>query len=263
MLGTFIKNCWRSLTRTSGRGDAPPAGSGLPAMQRVVRDELRAALVTLLHEPLAHPKIIDYEMVAHVQAAASSAAYLVDHMMNARNLVRRDVLLEFALDRCAIDGLIMEFGVYRGASLRAIARRANQEVHGFDSFEGLPQDWTYFQKQGRFSLHGAVPHFEESNIRVHKGWFDRTLPPFLAEHAGPARFVHVDCDIYASTRTVLELLKSRIVSGSVIVFDEYLNYPAWQQHEFRAFQEYIAATGMQYRYLGFASSDCAVAVAIL
>ncbi len=259
MLGSLLMSVWRRMTGSAAAA-APPAASnhGL-----ALESEVRAALASLLREPLAHPKTIDYEMVAHLMAATSSADYMINHMMGARNLVHRSALLDYALGECAIEGLVLEFGVYRGTSLRGIAERAGQEVHGFDSFEGLPQDWTYFQKQGRFSLRGEAPAIDLPGVRIHKGWFDQTLPQFLGDHPGPARFIHVDCDIYSSARTVLQLLTPRIVSGSVILFDEYLNYPAWQQHEFRAFQEFIAQTGKGYRYIGFASSDCAVAVKIL
>ena len=252
MLARLLKGLWRDVA-----GDRGPS-----ARQRDddVHAQLRAALDAFLRQPPAHPKNIDYELVAHVMAAASSAEYLVSRMMNARNLVQRDALLDYALELCSIEGLVMEFGVYRGASLRAIARRCAADVHGFDSFEGLPDDWTYFQKVGRFSLGGQAPQFDEPNIRIHAGLFDSTLPRFLDAHGEAARFVHVDCDIYASTRTVLDLLAPRLVAGTVIVFDEYLNYPGWREHEFKAFQEFIAATGKGYRYIGFASSDCAVAV---
>jgi predicted O-methyltransferase YrrM len=198
------------------------------------------------------------------QAAASQAAdYMVQHMMSAVDLVERDRLLEFTLDKCSIPGLMMEFGVYRGASLRLIAQRAGQLVHGFDSFEGLPEDWTYFQKQGRFGLASGAPSLPEANVEIHTGWFDAVLPEFLKSHPGPARFVHIDCDLYSSTRTVLALLASRLVSGTVVQFDEYLNYPGWDQHEYKAFQEYVRGAGARYRYLGFASSGSAVAVQIL
>ena len=255
MLGSLIRSIWRSI-RGRRTPHAPTADAG------TLQSELRAALVALLHEPLAHPKTIDYEVVANLMAAASAAEYMVSRMLGARNLERRDALLDYALAQCRLTGLMLEFGVFRGASLRAIARRVAQEVHGFDSFEGLPQDWTYFQKQGRFSLQGQAPHFDEPNVRIHQGWFEQTLPEFLAQHAGPVRFVHIDCDVYASTRTVLDLLRPRLVSGSVVVFDEYLNYPGWREHEFKAFQEYVAAASIRYRYLGFASTDCAVAIQI-
>lgn len=259
MLGSLLKSIWR---RMSGNAVVAAPRDSRNA-EGPLQSEVRAALASLLREPLAHPKTVDYEMVAHLMAATSAADYMINHMMGARNLVRRSSLLEFALGECAIEGLVLEFGVYRGTSLRAIAARARQEVHGFDSFEGLPQDWTYFQKQGRFSLQGEAPAIDAPGVRIHQGWFDQTLPQFLEVYPGPARFIHVDCDIYSSARTVLQLLTPRVVSGTVILFDEYLNYPAWQQHEFRAFQEFIAQTGKGYRYIGFASSDCAVAVKML
>jgi hypothetical protein len=187
---------------------------------------------------------------------------MVKHMMGARNLRKRAELLEFALGECRLSGLVMEFGVFRGESLRFIAKRIREDVFGFDSFEGLPEDWTSFQKQGRFTLNGVVPEFHENNIRICKGWFEQVLPDFLNTHAGPARFVHIDCDIYSSTKTVLNLLSSRIVKGTVIVFDEYLNYPSWREHEYRAFQEFVASHGLKYRYIGFASSHFSVAVVI-
>jgi methyltransferase family protein len=259
MLGPLLKSIWSRMIGNAGI--QAPLGARSDGVS--LQSEVQAALASLLREPLAHPKTIDYEMVAHLMAATSSADYMINHMMGARNLVRRSSLLEFALDECTIEGLVLEFGVYRGSSLCAIAERAGQEVHGFDSFEGLPEDWTYFQKQGRFSLRGDVPVFDMPGVRIHKGWFDQALPQFLIDHPGSVRFIHVDCDVYSSTRTVLQLLTSRIVSGSVILFDEYLNYPAWQKHEFKAFQEFVAQTGKGYRYIGFASSDCAVAVKML
>ncbi len=218
------------------------------------------ALLALVRAPLPHPQRLDYEAVAAVLAAAGSADYLVRHMQGARNLVAREALLAHAMACCGIDGLVLEFGVYRGDSLRQIARATEREVHGFDSFEGLPEDWSWFQKRGRFSLDGRAPAFAEPNVRIHKGWFDAVLPGFLAEHTQPVRLLHIDCDLYRSTQTVLQLLADRIVPGTVIVFDEYLNYPGWEQHEFRAFQEFIAAGSRRYEYVAFASSDCAVAV---
>src|SRR5258708_28554627 len=217
MLSSLLTSIWRRMT-----GKAMVAASSANAgEQGVLQSELRAALASILREPLVYPNSVNYAMVAQLMAAKSSADYMIDHMMSAQNLVQQDALLDFALGECRIDGLVLEFGVYRGKSLRAIAKRAVQQVHGFDSFEGLPDDWTYFQKRGRFSLQGEVPHFDEPNIQIHKGWFDQSLTSFLAEHAGPARFVHVDCDLYSSTTTVLRRLGPRIVSGRNILFVKY------------------------------------------
>jgi hypothetical protein len=74
--------------------------------------------------------------------------------------------------------------------------------------------------------------------------------------------LHIDCDLYSSTRTVLKLCGPRIRKGAVLVFDEYCNYPGWRDHEFRAFQEFVAETGRQYEYLSVVPSHQQVAVIV-
>ena len=264
MLSTLLQralNNWRRRHATQS-ADAEGVTDNLGKNNKAFYDT-QSALLMLLGSTTPSAKHFDYERVAWVMAAASSAEYMLQHMTDAQNLIHRGPLLGLALEKSKVNGLIMEFGVYRGKSLRAIAHRSAQEVHGFDSFEGLPQDWSFFQKKGRFSLHGQAPHFDEPNIRVHQGYFERTLPLFLAQHPEPARFIHIDCDLYTSTRTVLELLRPRIVSGTVILFDEYLNYPGWQKHEYKAFQEFVAQAGIAYCYLGYASAYYAVAVQVV
>ncbi len=148
------------------------------------------------------------------------------------------------------DGLILEFGVRFGCSIRQIAALAGQQaVHGFDSFEGIPEAW-HDEPQGSYSTRGALPEVP-GNVVLHAGWFDDTLPAFLNGNTAPARFVNVDCDLYSSTKTVLALLADRIASGTVIVFDEYLGNEHWREDEFRAFQEAVARFGWNYEYLCF------------
>ena len=62
-------------------------------------------------------------------------------------------------------------------------------------------------------------------------------------------FANIDCDIYSSTRTVLEALAPRLGPGSILVFDEYFAYPGWRDHEYRAFQEFAAARRLAFSYL--------------
>ncbi len=81
--------------------------------------------------------------------------------------------------------------------------------------------------------------------------FADTLPGFLDAHPGPVAFLHVDCDLYSSTVTVLEHVASRFVEGTVVLFDEYFNYLGWEQHEHRAWAEYVARTGTHFEYLGY------------
>jgi len=81
--------------------------------------------------------------------------------------------------------------------------------------------------------------------------FDESLPGFLAEHDEPVAFLHLDADLYSSTRTVLDLVGPRLVAGSVVLFDEYFNYPGWQAGEHRAWQEYVNHAGLTFRYEGY------------
>ena len=95
------------------------------------------------------------------------------------------------------------------------------------------------------------------------GWFDRTLPTFLDRFPDkPVAFLHVDCDLYSSTQTIFAQLKSRIVPGTVIVFDEYFNYPGWEGHEYQAFAEFIQHTRLHYKYLGLVPNHQQVCVKI-
>jgi tetratricopeptide (TPR) repeat protein len=157
--------------------------------------------------------------------------------------------LRYALDCAQIDGLVIEFGVRFGTSLNFLAGRLAQEVHGFDSFQGLPDAWDGVEP-GLYATSGRLPQVA-ANARLHVGLFADTLPGFAAEHPGPIRFMNVDCDIYSSTKTIFDHLAKRIVSGTVIVFDEYLMNLNWRQDEFKAFQEAVRDHGWKYEYLAF------------
>jgi hypothetical protein len=211
-----------------------------------------------LHSFYANDLWIDLRLHAKREAVD----YIITNMQSALVLPDRLDLLKFALSRAPADGLVVEFGVEKGSSLRHLASLTTRNVHGFDSFEGLPGDWSGTKEAaGAFNLRGKLPQVP-ANAKLHVGWFDATLPPFLAAEAGNCALIHVDCDIYSSTVTIFEQLRSRIGPGTVIVFDEYFNYPGWRQHEYKAFQEFIAASGLHYSYLGFAAEKGHVAVKI-
>jgi predicted O-methyltransferase YrrM len=168
-------------------------------------------------------------------------------------------LLAHALARTGIDGIIAEFGVNGGGSVNFIADRVKgRQVEGFDSFAGLPEDWAGAHiTRGYFSRAGRPPRVRR-NVRLHAGWFRDTLPAFVAGNPGNCAFLHIDCDIYSSTATILEHLGPRIVPGTVIVFDEYFNYPNWQAHEHRAFTEFIRREQRKVEYLGYSYAQVAV-----
>ncbi|GAA4866822.1 class I SAM-dependent methyltransferase [Luteimonas vadosa] len=154
-------------------------------------------------------------------------------------------VLERALELAPAEGLTLECGVYFGRSLDIIARHVPDEVHGFDSFQGLPEAWTEHEGAGAYTTAGRLPAVP-GHVRLHAGWFEETLPAFLQAHPGPIGLLHVDCDLYSSTRTVLELAAPRLQAGSIVVFDDLLAFPGYERHELRAFQEHCQATGMRW-----------------
>ncbi len=74
--------------------------------------------------------------------------------------------------------------------------------------------------------------------------------------------MHIDCDLYSSTKTIFDNLAEQIVPGTVIVFDEYFNYPNWQQHEHKALQEFVNEHKLNYEYLCFTGHGSTVAIKI-
>ena len=157
--------------------------------------------------------------------------------------------------------LVLEFGVRFGTSIRLIGGLVEQEVHGFDSFEGLPEAW-HHEPKGSYSTKGAIPSVQE-NVVLHEGWFEKTLPVFIEKYEAPVRFINIDCDIYSSTKTVLDILASQIAPGTVIVFDEYLGNESWRNDEFKAFQESVLKYGWKYEYLCFSFVTKQVVIRIL
>jgi hypothetical protein len=156
--------------------------------------------------------------------------------------------LEYGLAQAPEGGLALEFGVATGATLKIIASAREGAVFGFDSFQGLPEAWRSGFPVGAFTVH-EPPDVPGAELVV--GLFEDTLPVFLAEHPGPVDFLHVDCDLYTSTRTVLTHVGPRLRPGSVIVFDEYFNYPGWQRHEHRAWLEHVAENAVGFSYAAY------------
>ena len=156
-----------------------------------------------------------------------------------------------------INGNILDLGVYKGGSTRQLARIFEDHViHGFDSFEGLPENWTHVVKGTFGEINGALPDMPE-NVRLYKGWFSDTLPSWAHDNSDkPISLLRVDCDIYSSTKDIFDSVGHMLIPGSAIVFDELIGYRGWKQHEYKAFIEFIEKTGFSYEYKAFGLSYC-------
>ena len=163
------------------------------------------------------------------------------------------------------DELLLDLGVWIGWSTRLVSDACDRTVYGFDTFEGLVEDWQIDDqivfKRGTFSLTGpdAERVMRDTGVSLHDGLPDAlgrkvefirgstydTLAPFLADRpAAPIRLFHMDLDTYESCLHALETCKDRFIEGSILVFDEYLV----TNSEMRAFYEFQSQYELKWRY---------------
>ena len=132
--------------------------------------------------------------------------------------------LRKAMSFVSLDGLFLEFGVYKGQSINFIAKsNLDKTIFGFDGWWGLPEEWTtdkITHPVGYLSVGGKLPKVYP-NVTLVSGMFEDTLPAFVGKHHEPVAFVHIDCDLYSSTKTILTHLSPLLVAGSIVVFDEW------------------------------------------
>lgn len=207
----------------------------------------------------------DMELALSFQDPCSSARFALQHFAWLPNFRNRAQLFRWVFAQpLRDDGLFLEFGVYKGTTINRTAQlRPHVTFHGFDSFTGLPEPWILEGNSGMFNLGGKLPPVRK-NVRLIKGYFKDTLPGFVAQHAGRSiSYLHIDCDLYSSTKTIFDNIRHMIGPGTVIVFDEYLNYPGWQEGEHKAFMEFIAETRLRFAYVAYIRTAMQVAVRIL
>jgi hypothetical protein len=144
---------------------------------------------------------------------------------------------------------VLEFGVFFGKTLTLLKNTLSDKFNlfGFDSFEGLPEDWLCFDgtvaghgvcTKNFFTTNGAIPEIE--GVKIYSGWFEDTIKEYL-KIAQPISLLHVDCDLYSSTKTVLYNLNDYIKPDTIIVFDEwyYNGDPNFNDHEQKCFFEWV------------------------
>jgi hypothetical protein len=163
------------------------------------------------------------------------------------------------------DELLLDLGVWIGWSTRLISDACDRTVYGFDTFEGLVEDWQVDDqtviKRGAFSLsdpfaqrfirdtgvslHNGLPAALGRKVQFIRGSTYQTLAPFLADRpAAPIRLFHMDLDTYESCLHALETCKDHFIEGSILVFDEYLV----TNGEMRAFYEFQSQYELEWRY---------------
>ena len=194
-----------------------------------------------------------------IKAHESTVQFIEDNCPHAIACRSPRQLIDLSLRRISNPGIILEFGVFKGDSLRYIASKMPQyEVHGFDCFEGLPLDWAHNPK-GAFDVGGKLPKVPR-NVTLWKGYFEDTLPQWSQSFDEPISMLHVDCDLNSSTKTIFDYLGGRLKEGTVLLFDDYFNFPGWQKDGHAVFREFVEKFDWQITYLGYAYKEIALVI---
>lgn len=168
----------------------------------------------------------------------------------------------------AVEGDFLEFGVFGGVSLALLAdayrcdpKGVDRRIVGFDSFGGLP---TSEESHDRWDagdcarMHGWHPFLDVGDPvspdttlelfrrcelpppKLEHGLFEKTLPAAIPSKYAAAAVVHIDCDLYESTRVVLEGIAPILQEGTLVLFDEWFSHKGNPNRgESRAFGEFL------------------------
>lgn len=152
-------------------------------------------------------------------------------------------ILEHCINSTRIEGDFHEFGVAEGGSFNWTCKKvAPKFVYGWDWWRGFPEDWKRGDRtveKGYLDYKGTPPFEKEQNGILINGRFEDTISEFLKKNKSNASFMNIDCDLYNPTCAILEGFNERIVPGTVIYFDEMIGYQTFDEHEYKAFVEYI------------------------
>jgi len=144
-----------------------------------------------------------------------------------------------------------EFGVGCGRSSRKIAELLDDDGQFFlfDSWQGIPDEWVLSPSKSHRPGSWKFPKLKtlDNRMVITDGWFEDTLPYAFPEQLG---FVNLDCDVYSSTRQVLYGCDPFLREGSLLVFDELIGYRYFEDHEWRAVEEWQRDTGKNVEWLG-------------
>jgi Macrocin-O-methyltransferase (TylF) len=174
------------------------------------------------------------------------ARWLKDQNLSPKSRVQggREVFRTVAESIAQKPVLYLEFGVFKGYTMSqwsVLLKNPETRFVGFDSFEGLPEDWAFDYPKGTFTAHGAIPQIADPRVNLVKGWFEDTVPKYAFVER-ESLVVFFDADLYSSSIFVLRALKSRIKVGTTLIFGEFDDF----HHERRAFDDFLKETGWKF-----------------
>jgi hypothetical protein len=201
------------------------------------------------------------------QALDESSLFISKHLNTASLFTSKKgdywpFLMDY-MSRNQVSGYWLEFGVRDGVSAKFFSPYArkfsiDKTYYGFDSFKGIRNQWTSINEPlGSFSMDGTPPS-EPKNCKWVVGWVEETLNPFLESNSEGVAFCHFDFDVYEPTRYALQSIRNRLLTGSLVIFDEFHGYPGWKLHEKRALEDIFVEN--EYEFIAFSRKQAAIRI---
>lgn len=222
-------------------------------MKKVVKKVIDYAIERYLLKSKSIPYLIEKK------AAESSVEFMFEHMRSAHIFKTKEALWDFVLSEVPLQGLALECGIYKGYSINYFAKADPERMfYGFDSFEGLEEHWIGRSLiKGHFNLNKNEPSVAK-NVTLVPGWLKDTYAEFLVKKNESIALLHIDTDTYTPAYLILKESLPYLKIGTIIIFDELVGYPNWQNNEYRALAEVLPAH--TYEYLAYASSQVAIRI---
>lgn len=179
-------------------------------------------------------KLLDYSLVINYLTFDPALIKFIKKMRIERNLgltAQEAIQIhECAKSVLKIKGEFAEVGVYKGGSSAIISRiKGNKQLHLFDTFGGLPKpkkvdeaSKNFALAQGEFNV--SLNEVKQSLSRYKKVYFHPGLFPTTAKPVKNKRFafVHLDTDLYQSTKDGLEFFYPRLNKGGIILTHDFI-----------------------------------------
>lgn len=201
-------------------------------------------------------------------ANEQAATYISDHLLSENTMVFSNTQFLrnhfFSREFLSRPGMVLDLGVAEGHSTLQISANlpAGKKVHAFDAFEGLRDPWSKTDTPPHaIDLGGVVPPELQSalNVDCRVGWVEDTLPQFLREFPElDFALIHLDMDVYPPTNFVLKTLAKKLSRGCIVVFDDYFDFPGWQNHSHKALTSHFPRSS--YEVVGVSARQLAIQV---
>lgn len=147
-------------------------------------------------------------------------------------------VLECAESALKVKGDFAEVGVFRGGSARLIAEvKGKRKLHLFDTFEGLPATDEIDKYVESYAMQALLTQVKNqlrqfSGIIFYKGLFNQTSIKIKNKKFA---FVHLDVDLFSSTKSCLEFFYPRMVKGGILLTHDYPFMPGVK----KAFDDFL------------------------